>query len=791
MPKLLILLVLAAPISACEPADPNACDVQGATRCLPDGSGTERCRSDGLWSVVQTCDADQQCQVDADEVASCVTDTTLACGELAATRCLDDLSGVERCRSDGQWSVVQTCNADQQCEVSGEAASCVTDTTLACGELGATRCLPDGSGTERCRSNGQWEVVQTCDPDQNCQTSDHGAGCVTDTTLACGELGATRCLADGSAVERCRSDGQWGTVQTCVGTQTCGVSDDGDAHCVSDDTLACGDLGATRCLPDGSGTERCRSDGAWAVVQWCGVDQACELGASGSSCVTDTTLGCGELGATRCLPDGSGVERCRSDGAWGVVQSCTATQRCESNDDGSGCVTQAAAGCGALGATRCLEDGTGVERCRSDGAWGVVQFCTAAEVCEVSGASSTATCGDAGLGPVWPAPTITDAASPWYERGCPLVQQIAHPSALPADCRCFTNQAPVNGIPLCHRPYHAALDGTSVGAGPTFALVYNAEYLGGFLDEAAGADGLVFVAVGYGPSTARLGAILKVDLATGDRTLVSGSHPFAGSVGSGPDLGTVLDVQRAPGGQLYAFVRTTPPAEQEIYRVDPTSGARTLMWRGRDAAYPQCAFQTTDSGFAVDDQGRVYLPFANPIVDGRGIYRLSADFSSCELVTRTAHPNGDNRGTGPALGGFVQGFTLEDGKLYAFTTQPKQFVAVDLATGNRTLLLNPGGIAPPERWARWDAGRSVWWLAGFNSAVSISAWDPAVNVEASVFAGGVFPWMPLGASGPVQINALNYAPIWVRANGNLLIGQDGFSIVEVEPATGNSVILSL
>jgi hypothetical protein len=85
----------------------------------------------------------------------------------------------------------------------------------------------------------------------------------------------------------------------------------------------------------------------------------------------------------------------------------------------------------------------------------------------------------------------------------------------------------------------------------------------------------------------------------------------------------------------------------------------------------------------------------------------------------------------------------------------------------------------------------VWWLAGMTNGVSIDAFDPVTGQSTDIFNGGVFPWMPLGAAGPIQINSLNYAPIWLRSNGNLLVAQDGFSIVEYEPSSGNSIIRSL
>lgn len=403
-------------------------------------------------------------------------------------------------------------------------------------------------------------------------------------------------------------------------------------------------------------------------------------------------------------------------------------------------------------------------------------------------------------------PTINDRSSPYYDRSCILTQFVEHRSDLQADCRCFTNQAPASGIDLCKRPYNLSLDGISVGDGPTIAGLHQAEYFGGFLDEDEGTEGTVYVSGGYGPSLDRSGVIMRVDVATGDRTVVLERGPFDGPSWNGlpefwRNVGYVFDVQPGPGNLLYAFAEDSYNQNIQILAVDRDTGDVTLMWTtnglgSEPVDYGFCEtlespyrLQITKTGFAVDDEGRVYLPFANP-TQGRGIVRLSADFRACEVVTGNGVAEA-TRGTGPYIGGFIQGFTFHDGLLYAFSTGPKQFFSVDLGTGDRTLLAEPDGVTPTERWAVWDEPRQVWWLAGMSNGVSIDAFDPVTGESTDIFNGGVFPWMPLGAAGPIQINSLNYAPIWLRENGNLLVAQDGFSIVEYEPSSGNSIVRSL
>jgi hypothetical protein len=565
------------------------------------------------------------------------------------------------------------------------------------------------------------------------------AACEQDPS-ACDTLGATRCLADGTATERCRSDGRWSVVQTCDPSQVCVTDIDGVSACMNEaDIPSCSPPGAMMCAADFLSTLTCRADGTWEVAEECANPEVCKTGTDGvSSCqAAPDTAPCSPLGATMCSADGLATLRCRSDGEWGVVQGCTETQSCVTND----------------GVSTCEED---PEKQPS------------------------------------PIPTITDATSPWYDRGCPLDQHREMMSDLVADCRCFSNQTPVSGIDVCKRPRNVSEAGVSVGEGPSYASLFNIEFLGGFLEESEGAEGTLYVAVGFGASTERMGAVFAVDVATGNRRVVSGLTPEGQTVGSGPAFATVNDVRRGPDGKLYAWVRTPLPGEQEIVRIDPTTGNRTRVWKAGSAESPQCresdgpdalVLQVADSGFAVGPDGAFYVPFRNP-TQGVGILRLPSDLSRCEVFIASG-------GSGPAIGGFIQGFTIRGSKLYAFTTLPKQFLEVSLTSGDRRLVHTPSGVTPPERWAAFDETRGVWWLAGFQNAVSIEAFDPDSGLAASIFNGGIFPWMPLGAAGPIQINALNYAPIWARSNGNLLVAQDGMSIVEYEPSTGNSVILSL
>ncbi|WP_148234924.1 hypothetical protein [Deinococcus maricopensis] len=137
----------------------------------------------------------------------------------------------------------------------------------------------------------------------------------------------------------------------------------------------------------------------------------------------------------------------------------------------------------------------------------------------------------------------------------------------------------------CARPADLAQSAGTLGSGPAF-------YQGGSTDDVTGgfvtADGRTFIgAIETLSDTDAFGAIIAVDLNTGDRRLISGRLNQLEQRGRGVmsaldyggsaelyDLGNIRDVQPLPNGDYAAINR-----DGVIIRVNGQTGDRTLLWR--------------------------------------------------------------------------------------------------------------------------------------------------------------------------------------------------------------------
>lgn len=123
--------------------------------------------------------------------------------------------------------------------------------------------------------------------------------------------------------------------------------------------------------------------------------------------------------------------------------------------------------------------------------------------------------------------------------------------------------------------------------------------LGGFVLIGSGyvdsASNSVIVPVEFGSQQDNQGMVMRVDLATGNRTVVSGYDgeewrgkgveyvSDRGQKSEAYDLGRVRVVRPGPGGSILALVDKGLQQRTEILKIDPRTGDRTLVWASRAA----------------------------------------------------------------------------------------------------------------------------------------------------------------------------------------------------------------
>jgi len=368
-----------------------------ATRC--DASGdVETCATAAsgclAWSLTSDCTANQTCTTNGN-TSSCVNNCTDAC-TAGATQC--GASGdVETCSAAANgclaWAVTADCTVDQTCTTNGNTSSCVDSCTDSCA-AGTTRCSVDGD-VESCTvaTTGclDWSVSTACDADQTCDATGAAATCVDTCTDVC-TGGATRCGSN-SDVETCSRAAtgcfDWSVSTDCNVNQRCDDSGP-NVLCVDGCVDVCAS-GATQCGPNGD-VEHCGITiggcRAWSVATNCTADQRCD-DTGAPTCVNNCSDAC-TANATRCGADGD-VETCTTAAtgclAWSVSTDCTGNQHCGAVDNALVCVDGCTDVCPA-NATRCGANGD-VETCGTAAtgcrAWSVTADCTNAQTCDSTG----------------------------------------------------------------------------------------------------------------------------------------------------------------------------------------------------------------------------------------------------------------------------------------------------------------------------------------------------------------------------------------------------------------------
>ncbi len=181
---------------------------------------------------------------------------------------------------------------------------------------------------------------------------------------------------------------------------------------------------------------------------------------------------------------------------------------------------------------------------------------------------------------------------------------------------------------------------------------------------ATDAAGNIYVADGQASIAAS--NIIKIDATGMTRTLVSGA-----GVGSGPAFGSLSGLTLDNAGNLIA----SAPFAHELFSVDPTTGARTLLSSLGTSFFPE-DLATTSLGQIVTINGYINTP---------SIY-------SVDPTTGTPTVLADNNGTGSGpLFGTLRSVTIgAGGALYATDILNAQIFQVNPANGNRTIIAGNG-----------------------------------------------------------------------------------------------------
>lgn len=813
--------------NAAPPGNRSFCNGETVTTCRANGSGYDTVACDGP-------DAGRVCvTLSTSPYADC------RCQANARQGC--DSTDIYQFNSCGQrGSLVRSCTSPQECQEGpngpfcGRNTGCVADADCVAGEFcaagtctprvctpGAQRCLL--TQAQRCDARGTaWEVLDDCVNGERCAVNAGVAQCQCAPNARQGCVGAQlfafdSCGAQGALVSTCGAGqvcAESGSTASCV-TAPPAMSCLGDDVCGAGN-LCLGDVCARRlCTPDvafcAAGSVRtCDSRGATSVLSAeCEGGATCTQGPNGAacSCTAQARLGCFE-------GDVHQFDSCGAVGALAV--DCAAGARCVELPTGALCVTvtdggtvpaDAGPGCTPAARTGCsLGDLWSYDSCNH--LEGLVEDCPDQVTCNTIG------------GPAACRSSVADAGSPYWSRACPLVQDVENPTTLDADCRCFLNRGPVSGIPQCVGLNYVPVS-TRFGSGPSIRSLPQSHFNGGVV---VGRE--VLVGVDWSSATRpQQGLVMAVNLDSGARRIVSGAFddPANGYtvVGAGPAFHKVIDVQRGPGGELFALSVPAVTASLEIVRVDPATGQRTLVWRGRDAAFGQCA-SGDPARLAVTYQERVfgadanglYLAFrgAGPYSEGVGLVRIGLDGASCTFITRSGAGAlnayaGLDVGSGVTVDrGYYAGFSLQGTQLTVLNDALLAMFRIDVTTGQRTRVssastangvlgagpVNLGGLG--QRWLTWDAARNVWWASGVLSYRALTAVSPSTGDRVEAFCrttNPTAPWRNVCLGGVLEGGYQNFGGFWLDpANGDPIVVHENHSLVRIDLRNGNSMRFS-
>jgi len=339
------------------------------------------------------------------------------------------------------------------------------------------------------------------------------------------------------------------------------------------------------------------------------------------------------------------------------------------------------------------------------------------------------------------------------------------------DCAVTENQMTT----MCLRP--SAVDPGAIGSGPPI----NGKLRGGFVD-----GNRLIAAVSYSNTG---GYLVAVDLATGERSVISGTYNDAANgpktTGTGLDWGAVQDVQPGPDG-WYAV------SSLGVFKVDPATGNRTRIIDQANTA-TQCTIGTakvaprTDA-IAVGPDKSVFLSLSKT---GVGVGLVAVKAGVCRVVTLTGGTT--TVGSGPTFssGNYFRTIRFRDGKIWALEFVTKSLLTIDPTAGARVRISASGVTKLGTGDIDVGSGHMGFPTTGTNPVYTtiydvsnrlfnIPIIDPTTGNRTSL----------LMRSGPATKSGQDYPPLWVHPTKPwLVVGLDD-SLVQIDIASGNSITLS-
>ncbi len=367
-----------------------------------------------------------------------------------------------------------------------------------------------------------------------------------------------------------------------------------------------------------------------------------------------------------------------------------------------------------------------------------------------------------------------------FDGGSDGATESSSAPALPIDCSATENVM----HPVCVPPRHQSAGSVGVG----IVLPFGSPGLGiasGFLG-----DGVLLLAVD-GPEDE--GGILRVDLASGDRTLVSGFLTDLAyekhERGSGPSLAHTWDVVHLSDGSLIAAQHVTP---RSLVRIEPATGDRRqeLSWsslacgqgpfgdlRPLAGSMPHLEVDPTD--------GLLWL-VQNPSGTAAGLVRWKE--GACGLVAYHDQDSSEfDVGEGPRALGNVRDMRVLGDSLWILSGHVPGLVRLDLETGNRMVVsrsdspLIGAGSAKIGVHSLAPAPDRVWTVGPLTASLfALTRVNPASGDRE-----GHRPKF-----GPILDSYVSSSQIWLDPLSPVVVMEVDDAILLFDPATDNSNVLS-